>query len=184
MPKKTTTKNSEGNFEPFNINDLPWEQWPGSDRFKRLGRYGGATHVGTGIDEIGPGQYSNEFHYHLMEEEHIFILKGSATFVPRQQFLHSKGRRLLLFPSRPARGSSSVQSHRRGLHLHHDRRKQTGRSLLLPEDRQSKNQINRRRFEGTGELNCRSSALHAQWCQLVVIRIKCPSRQRKSRARN
>ena len=79
MPKKTTTKNSEGNFEPFNINDLPWEQFPGSDRFKRLGRYGGATHLGTGIDELGPGQYSNQFHYHLMEEEHIFILKGSAT---------------------------------------------------------------------------------------------------------
>lgn len=39
MPTKTTTKNSEGNFEPFNINDLPWEHWPGSDRFKRLGRY-------------------------------------------------------------------------------------------------------------------------------------------------
>ncbi|MFZ1888619.1 MAG: hypothetical protein WAU33_11345 [Candidatus Binataceae bacterium] len=28
MPTKTTTKNSEGNVEPFNINDLPWKQFP------------------------------------------------------------------------------------------------------------------------------------------------------------
>jgi uncharacterized cupin superfamily protein len=79
MPAKTTSKNSEGNFEPFNIEDLPWEQFPGSDRFKRLGKYGGGSNVGVGIDELGPGQYSNQFHYHLLEEEHIYILKGSAT---------------------------------------------------------------------------------------------------------
>jgi len=79
MPNPTTSKNTEGNFEPFNIEDLPWEQWPGSDRFKRLGKYAGGSSVGVGIDELGPGQYSNEFHYHLTEEEHIFIMKGSAT---------------------------------------------------------------------------------------------------------
>jgi uncharacterized cupin superfamily protein len=79
MANQTTTRNSEGSFEPFNIDNLPWEQFPGSDRFKRVGRYAGGTNVGTGIDELGPGQYSNQFHYHLEEEEHIFILKGSAT---------------------------------------------------------------------------------------------------------
>ncbi len=37
MANKTGSKNSEGSFEPFNIEDIPWEQIPGSDRFKRLG---------------------------------------------------------------------------------------------------------------------------------------------------
>ncbi len=81
MANGTTSRNSEGSFEPFNVNDLPWEQVPGSDKFKRLGRYAGGTHVGTGLDELGPGQYSNRFHYHLAEEEHILILNGSATLL-------------------------------------------------------------------------------------------------------
>ena len=72
-------EDSEGNFEAFNVDSIAWEQFPGSDRFKRVGRYAGGTNLGTGIDELGPGQYSNQFHYHLEEEEHIFILKGSAT---------------------------------------------------------------------------------------------------------
>jgi len=70
---------SEGFFEPFNIDDVPWRRLPGSTTFKRLGRFGGGTQVGVGIDVLKPGQYSNQFHYHLREEEHIFILKGSAT---------------------------------------------------------------------------------------------------------
>lgn len=49
--------------------------------FKTLGQFGGGSQVGVGIDILKPGQYSNRFHYHLREEEHIFILKGSATLV-------------------------------------------------------------------------------------------------------
>jgi uncharacterized cupin superfamily protein len=33
------------------------------------------------MDVLKPGQVSNKFHYHLREEEHIFILKGCATLV-------------------------------------------------------------------------------------------------------
>ena len=76
---KTTTRNSEGSFEPFNIESVLWKRLPGSTAFKRLGRYGGGSQVGVGMDVLKPKQYSNRFHYHLHEEEHIFILKGSAT---------------------------------------------------------------------------------------------------------
>lgn len=81
-PKKaprTTTRSAEGFFEPFCIDDAPWKKLPGSTTFKRIGRYGGGAQVGVGIDVLKPGQYSNRFHYHLHEEEHIFVLKGSAT---------------------------------------------------------------------------------------------------------
>jgi uncharacterized cupin superfamily protein len=76
-----TSRSPEGNFEPFNIESVPWQRLPGSTAFKRLGRFGGGSQVGVGIDVLAPGQYSNPFHYHLREEEHIFILKGSATLI-------------------------------------------------------------------------------------------------------
>jgi uncharacterized cupin superfamily protein len=80
VPRHTSV-NSEGCFQPFSIDDVPWKRLPGSTAFTRLGRYGGGSQVGVGLDVLKPGQYSNKFHYHLREEEHIFILKGSATLI-------------------------------------------------------------------------------------------------------
>lgn len=80
-PDRRTSLSSEGFFEPFNIDDVPWQRLPGSTAFKRLGHFGGGAQVGVGIDVLEPGRYSNRFHYHLREEEHIFIIKGSATLV-------------------------------------------------------------------------------------------------------
>ena len=77
---KTTTRNAEGFFEPFSIDGVPWRK-TGGGTFKRLGRFGGGSQVGVGIDVLKPGQYSNRFHYHLAEEEHVVILKGSATLI-------------------------------------------------------------------------------------------------------
>lgn len=37
MVNETTSKNSEGSFEPFNIEDIPWAQFPGSDRSGPVG---------------------------------------------------------------------------------------------------------------------------------------------------
>jgi uncharacterized cupin superfamily protein len=76
-----TTRSPEGYFEPFSIEAVAWQKLPGSSAFKRLGRFGGGSQVGVGIDVLASGQYSNRFHYHLREEEHIFILKGSATLI-------------------------------------------------------------------------------------------------------
>jgi len=76
---KTTSRTKDGVFEPFSIDEVPWNKLPGSTRFRLLGRYGGGSQVGVGIDVLRPGQYSNRFHFHLREEEHILILKGSAT---------------------------------------------------------------------------------------------------------
>jgi uncharacterized cupin superfamily protein len=52
-----------------------------STAYKRLGRYGGGSQGGVGIDVLEPGGYSNRFHYHLKDEEHLFILRGSATLI-------------------------------------------------------------------------------------------------------
>jgi quercetin dioxygenase-like cupin family protein len=113
---RQTTLSPEGFREPFNIDEVPWELLPGSTAFKLLGRYGGGSQVGVGIDVLKPGQYSNRFHYHLKEEEHIFILKGSATLIlgPRKYIM--KERDYCCFPAGQRR------SHQGEVPFHDDRR--------------------------------------------------------------
>lgn len=94
-----TSVNSEGFREPFNIEDVPWKRLPGSTTFKRLGAYGGGSQVSVGVDILKPGQYSNRFHYHLREEEHIFILKGSATLILGNRRFAMKERDYCCFPA-------------------------------------------------------------------------------------
>jgi uncharacterized cupin superfamily protein len=95
---KTTTRNAEGAFEPFAIDDVKWQKL-GTGTFKRLGRYGGGSQVGVGIDVLKPKQYSNRFHYHLAEEEHVFILKGSATLILGERKYVMKERDYCCFPA-------------------------------------------------------------------------------------
>ncbi|HXC54792.1 MAG TPA: cupin domain-containing protein [Rhizomicrobium sp.] len=92
-------KNREGAFAPFGIDDVPWQKLPGSTIFKTLGRYGGGSQVGVGIDVLKPGQYSNKFHYHTADEEHVFILKGSATLFLGGEKYVMKARDFCCFPA-------------------------------------------------------------------------------------
>jgi uncharacterized cupin superfamily protein len=94
-----TTINGEGCFEPFSIENVPWRRLPGSTAFKRLGRFGGGSHVGVGLDLLKPKQYSNRFHYHLLEEEHVLIVKGSATLILGEQRYVMKARDYCCFPA-------------------------------------------------------------------------------------
>ena len=94
-----TRTSPEGFREPFNIDSVPWRRLPGSTAFKRVGAYGGGTQVGVGIDVLKPGQYSNRFHYHLKEEEHVFILKGSATLILGSHRYVMKERDYCCFPA-------------------------------------------------------------------------------------
>ncbi|WP_374384623.1 cupin domain-containing protein [Dongia sp.] len=70
---------------PIATQDMPWEEWADVPRFatrtKHLTRaaVGDTYHVGMAIEELPPGNQSAPFHYHLLEEEHVFILSGSVT---------------------------------------------------------------------------------------------------------
>jgi uncharacterized cupin superfamily protein len=97
--KPSTSLSPEGFFEPFNIDTVPWTTLRGATKFKRLGQFGGGSQVGVGIDLMKPGQYSNRFHYHLREEEHVFILKGSATLVLGDRRYVMKERDYCCFPA-------------------------------------------------------------------------------------
>jgi uncharacterized cupin superfamily protein len=96
---RTTTRSSEGAFEPFHIDDVPWQRLPGPTTCKRLGRFGGGSQVGVGIDLLKPGQTSNRFHFHMKEDEHVFILKGSATLRLGESGYVMVERRYCCFPA-------------------------------------------------------------------------------------
>jgi uncharacterized cupin superfamily protein len=70
-------------IKPVPSADLPWEEWSEGQQFgsrvQRLNPLGVARHVGVLIEELAPGKQSCPLHYHLLEEEHVFILEGSAT---------------------------------------------------------------------------------------------------------
>ena len=83
MTKKPTSANADGIFEPFSIEDVPWEEFSRGDRFgiqyRQLGEFGGGSHVGVCMEILAPGKQSNPAHYHMLEEEHLLILEGQVT---------------------------------------------------------------------------------------------------------
>ena len=68
--------------KPFSIESVPWEEWSEGARFgsrvRRLGKFGGASHVGVLVEELPPGKQSSPLHDHTAEEEQLMILAGEA----------------------------------------------------------------------------------------------------------
>jgi uncharacterized cupin superfamily protein len=69
--------------DPVNIQDLEWNEWNHGNKFggksKRISDAGGGQRIGVVLEELPPGRQSSPAHYHLSEEEHIWILQGQAT---------------------------------------------------------------------------------------------------------
>lgn len=69
--------------KPFSVEDVPWEDWAQGERFasrvRKLGNFGGGSHVGVVMEELPPGKRTCPAHYHMLEEEHVFMLEGRAT---------------------------------------------------------------------------------------------------------
>ncbi|WP_410211993.1 cupin domain-containing protein [Aquirhabdus sp.] len=83
MAERNSSINADGIFEPFSTDEAPWEEFAHgqrfASRFKRLDKFGGGTHVGVCLEELEPGKQSGPAHYHMLEEEHLYILEGSLT---------------------------------------------------------------------------------------------------------
>ena len=83
MSEKATSANAEGIFEPFDISRVPWEAASHGERyemrFQHLSSFGGGSQIGVAMEILPPGKQSNQVHYHLLEEEHVFVLEGSLT---------------------------------------------------------------------------------------------------------
>jgi uncharacterized cupin superfamily protein len=70
---------------PISAENVPWKAWGEGKRFGTRYRHlttaaaGPGYHVGVEVDEIAPGKQSCPAHYHMLEEEHLYVLEGECT---------------------------------------------------------------------------------------------------------
>jgi len=83
VSSRPNSADADGVFEPFPITEVPWEEFSHGERFgmrfQHLSTFAGATRIGVANEVLAPGRQANPLHYHLLEEEHVFILEGSLT---------------------------------------------------------------------------------------------------------
>lgn len=71
--------------KPIATADIAWTEWSDVPRFgvryKHLSAaaLGDGYRVGVAVEELPPGKQSSPAHYHIFEEEHLFILDGALT---------------------------------------------------------------------------------------------------------
>jgi uncharacterized cupin superfamily protein len=71
--------------KPISSAVVPWVEVSDVPRFGiryrhlTLAAVGEDYHVGVAIEELAPGMRSNPAHYHIFEEEHVYVLEGSMT---------------------------------------------------------------------------------------------------------
>lgn len=79
------TTDGSNNDRPIASDDIPWTEWSDVPRFAvryrhlSLATVGPDYHVGVAIEELPPGKQTAPAHYHIFEEEHVYILEGSLT---------------------------------------------------------------------------------------------------------
>ena len=72
-------------WTPIASDEVAWTELADVPRFGLRYRHltravaGDAYHVGVAIEELRPGMQSAPAHWHLLEEEHVYILDGSLT---------------------------------------------------------------------------------------------------------
>ena len=71
--------------KPIASGDVEWEEWSDVPRFAiryrplTLAACGPDYQVGVAIEELRPGMQSSPAHYHIHEEEHVYVLEGTVT---------------------------------------------------------------------------------------------------------
>lgn len=71
--------------KPISSSDVEWTEWSDVPCFALRYRHltgavlGEDYHVGVAIEELAPGMQSAPAHYHIFEEEHLYVLEGSLS---------------------------------------------------------------------------------------------------------
>lgn len=79
-----TTEN-EAPKRPISSENVKWDEFSEGSRFAIRYRHltsaavGENYHVGFAVEELEPGKQSVPAHYHMLEEEHVYVLEGSLT---------------------------------------------------------------------------------------------------------
>jgi len=72
-------------FTPIASESVPWTEWKDVPnfglRYRHLTLAGSDDkyHVGVSIEELPPGMQTAPAHYHIFEEEHVYMLEGTVT---------------------------------------------------------------------------------------------------------
>ena len=79
------TDDTERTYTPISIDDVPWTEWSDVPRFGlrykhlSLAALGEDYRIGVAIEELPPGMQTAPAHYHIFEEEHLYLLEGTLT---------------------------------------------------------------------------------------------------------
>src|SRR5262245_26994192 len=71
--------------KPISTEDVPWTEWNDVPRFGvrckhlTLAARGENYRVGVAVEELKPGRQTAPAHYHIFEEEHVYVLEGTVT---------------------------------------------------------------------------------------------------------
>ena len=94
--------NADGIYEPFSIEQVPWETFSRGSRFgmryQHLSSFGGGTQISLAMEVLEPGRQANQAHYHLLEEEHVFVLEGVLTLRLGERFYEMPAGHYVCFP--------------------------------------------------------------------------------------
>jgi uncharacterized cupin superfamily protein len=95
--------NADGIYEPFAIEQVPWETFSRGSRFgmryQHLSSFGGGTQISLAMEVLEPGRQANQAHYHLLEEEHVFVLEGVLTLRLGERFYEMPAGHYVCFPA-------------------------------------------------------------------------------------
>ncbi len=104
--------NEDGIYQPFVATDVPWTEFSHGERFalryQQLGSYGGASHVGVCLEELAPGKQGSPAHYHMLEEEHLYILEGSLTLRLGERSYEMRAGHYACFPAGQKAGHTLI----------------------------------------------------------------------------
>jgi uncharacterized cupin superfamily protein len=91
--------------KPISTDGLPWTELTDLKNFKMRVRHlskcmGPESYkIGVAIEELLPNNQNNPAHYHLREEEHVFILAGAVTVRIGKEFHVMKAGDYVRFPA-------------------------------------------------------------------------------------
>ena len=114
MSQEPSSRNADGVFEPFAIDDVPWEEHAHGTRFgmrfKELGEYGGCSRVGVCIEELAPGKQTCPAHYHMLEEEHLLVMDGNVTLRLGERRFELQPGSYVCFPAGQKQGHTLINN--------------------------------------------------------------------------
>lgn len=88
--------------EVFQIDDVPRVEWRAGDKYggvvRSLGAFGRSERIGVVMEAVMPGRWSSTFHWHTLEEEHVWVLEGTGVMRIGEREIPVRAGSYVVFP--------------------------------------------------------------------------------------